>query len=194
VSAPAPRLVIAEDEAIIRMDLREVLVEDGYDVVGECGRGDEAVRMVRELRPDLAILDVKMPGQDGISAARELAPERICPVVLLTAFSDRELIEEARDAGVMAYLVKPFQREDLVPAIEVALGRFRELADWADRSELLAEQLEVRKLADRAKALLMRDHGLDEDAAFRFLQRTAMDQRRPLKEIAAAVLAGELVP
>lgn len=194
MSAPAPRLVIAEDEAIIRMDLREVLVEDGYDVVGECGRGDEAVRMVRELRPDLAILDVKMPGQDGISAARELAPERICPVVLLTAFSDRELIEEARDAGVMAYLVKPFQREDLVPAIEVALGRFRELADWADRSELLAEQLEVRKLADRAKALLMRDHGLDEDAAFRFLQRTAMDQRRPLKEIAAAVLAGELVP
>lgn len=194
MSAPAPRLVIAEDEAIIRMDLREVLVEDGYDVVGECGRGDEAVRMVRDLRPDLAILDVKMPGQDGISAARELAPERICPVVLLTAFSDRELIEEARDAGVMAYLVKPFQREDLVPAIEVALGRFRELADWADRSELLAEQLEVRKLADRAKALLMRDHGLAEDAAFRFLQRTAMDQRRPLKEIAAAVLAGELAP
>lgn len=193
--SPEPtRLVIAEDEAIIRMDLREVLEEDGYEVVGECGRGDEAVELIRRHRPDLAVLDVKMPGLDGISAARQLAPERICPVVLLTAFSDRELIEEARDAGVMAYLVKPFQREDLVPAIEVALGRFRELADWADRSELLAEQLEVRKLADRAKALLMRDHGLDEDVAFRFMQRTAMDQRRPLKEIAAAVLAGELAP
>jgi len=194
VSAPPTRILIAEDEAIIRMDLREVLIEDGYDVVAECGRGDDAVRLIREIRPDLAILDVKMPGQDGIAAAAEVSPERICPIVLLTAFSDRDLIDDARQAGVMAYLVKPFQRDDLVPAIEVALGRFAEMAEFADRGASLADQLDVRRILDRAKAKLIADHQLDEATAFKFLQRTAMNRRLPLREVCEAVLAGELMP
>jgi response regulator NasT len=194
VTTPSTRIVIAEDEAIIRMDLRELLEEVGYDVVADCGRGDEALRLIREIRPDLAILDVKMPGLDGISVAAEVAPERICPIVLVTAFSDRELVGTARDAGVMAYLVKPFQREDLVPAIEVALGRFADLAEMADRTQVIEDQLAVRRLIDRAKALLIRDHSLSEEDAFRFLQRTAMNQRQSLRAVAEAVLAGELTP
>ena len=188
------RVVIAEDEAIIRMDLREILEEEEYEVVGECGRGDEAVALVRELRPDVAVFDVKMPGLDGISAARELVGDRVCPVLLLTAFSQRELIEEARDAGVMAYLVKPFQREDLVPAIEVARGRFAELKALAASTESLEEQLAVRRLVDRARGRLIDEHAMSEGAAFDFLQRTAMNQRISLRAVAEAVISGELTP
>jgi len=192
---PAPlRVVVAEDDAIIRMDLRLILAEEGYDVVGDCGRGDEVVELVRATRPDVAILDVKMPGLDGITAAGEIAGERLCAVVLLTAFSQRKLIESARDAGVMAYLVKPFQREELVPAIELAYGRFTEMAALADHSSSLEEQLAVRKLADRAKARLIAEHGMTEDDAFRFLQRGSMDRRVPMRQIAEAVLDGTLTP
>lgn len=188
------RVVVAEDDAIIRMDLCLILAEEGYEVVGDCGQGDLAVDLVRELRPDVAILDVKMPGLDGITAAGTISAERLCAVVLLTAFSQRKLIESARDAGVMAYLVKPFQREELVPAIELAVGRFTEMAALAEQTSSLEEQLAVRKLADRAKARLIADHGMTEDAAFKFLQRGAMDRRVPLRQVAEAVLAGELAP
>jgi response regulator NasT len=188
------RVVIAEDEAIIRMDLRETLVEEGYEVVGECGTGDEAIELVRLLEPDLAILDVKMPGRDGISAARELTEERACAVVLLTAFSQRPLIEEARDAGVMAYVVKPFDSSDLVPAIEIALGRFVEAKRLAVENEGLVEKLEVRKLIDRAKGSLIDGSGLSEGDAYSFLQKTAMNQRRPMRAVCEAVLSGELSP
>jgi AmiR/NasT family two-component response regulator len=190
----ATRVVIAEDEAIIRMDLRETLVEEGYEVVGECGTGDEAIELVRLLEPDLAILDVKMPGRDGISAARELTEARDCAVVLLTAFSQRQLIEDARDAGVMAYVVKPFDSSDLVPAIEIALGRFAETSRLAAENEGLVEKLEVRKLIDRAKGKLIDDGGLSEGDAYSFLQKTAMNQRRPMRTVCEAVLSGELSP
>lgn len=190
----AKRIVVAEDDAIIRMDLVAILAEEGYEVVGDCGRGDDAVELVRELCPDVAILDVKMPGLDGITAAGTISAERLCAVVLLTAFSQRKLVESARDAGVMAYLVKPFQREELVPAIELAVGRFHELTALAEQTASLEEQLAVRKLTDRAKARLIADHGLSEDDAFRFLQRGAMDRRVPVRQVAEAVLAGELAP
>lgn len=194
-SGPAPlRIVVAEDDAIIRMDLCLILQEEGYEVVGDCGQGDLAIELVREQRPDVAILDVKMPGLDGIAAARTISGERLCAVVLLTAFSQRKLIESARDAGVMAYLVKPFQREELVPAIELAFGRFREMTALAEHTSSLEEQLAVRKLTDRAKARLIADHGLSEDDAFRFLQRGSMDRRVPLRQIAEAVLDGSLTP
>jgi len=193
-SAPPLRIVVAEDDAIIRMDLCLILQEEGYDVVGDCGQGDLAVELVREHRPDVAILDVKMPGLDGISAARTISGERLCAVVLLTAFSQRKLIESARDAGVMAYLVKPFQREELVPAVELAFGRFREMAALAEHTSSLEEQLAVRKLSDRAKARLIADHGLTEDEAFRFLQRGSMDRRVPLRQVAEGVLDGSIVP
>jgi response regulator NasT len=190
---PTPtRIVIAEDEAIIRMDLAETLEEDGYEVVGQCGNGDEAIELVHLLQPDVAILDVKMPGRDGISAARQLNEERACAVVLLTAFSQRELIDEARDAGVMAYVVKPFERSDLVPAIEIAIGRFADAARLAEDVDVLAEKLEVRKLIDRAKGLLIDAQGLSESDAFSFLQRTAMNERRPMRAVCEAVLAGEI--
>ncbi|MCC6225682.1 MAG: response regulator [Microthrixaceae bacterium] len=188
------RVVLAEDEAIIRMDLREILAEEGYEVVGECGSGDEAIELVRLLEPDIAILDVKMPGLDGISAARRLTEERACAVVLLTAFSQRELIEEARDAGVMAYVVKPFESSDLVPAIEIALGRFAETSRLAAENEGLADKLEVRKLIDRAKGRLIDGHGMSEADAFSFLQKTAMNERRTMRDICEAVVAGELSP
>lgn len=188
------RVVVAEDDAIIRMDLCQLLADEGYDVVGECGRGDEAVELVRQLSPDVALLDVKMPGMDGIAAAKVISGERRCAVVLLTAFSQRSLIEGARDAGVMAYIVKPFQREDLVPAIELAVGRFADMAALAEQSASLAEQLEVRRLSDRAKARLIADHGLSEDDAYRFLQRTAMDRRMSLRAVADAVLDGDVEP
>lgn len=188
------RVVVAEDDAIIRMDLCQLLGDEGYDVVGECGRGDEAVDLVRELSPDVALLDVKMPGMDGIAAAKVISGERRCAVVLLTAFSQRSLIEGARDAGVMAYIVKPFQREDLVPAIELAVGRFADMTALAEQTASLAEQLEVRRLSDRAKARLIAEHGMGEDDAYRFLQRTAMDRRMSLRAVAEAVLGGELGP
>jgi response regulator NasT len=193
VSGPA-RVVIAEDEAIIRMDLKEVLEEEGYLVVGECGRGDEAVELVRTLLPDVAVLDVKMPGLDGLSAARLIGEERLCPVVMLTAFSQRELIEGARDAGTMAYLVKPFQRQDVVPAIEMAIGRFGDMARLVAESDDLREKLEVRRLVDRARGRLMDDHAMSEDEAFRFIQSSAMNSRESLRSVAESVIAGELAP
>lgn len=193
-SEPITRVVIAEDEAIIRMDLREVLEEEGYEVVGEAARGDEALELIRELRPDVAILDVKMPGLDGLSVAREVKNEAICAIVLLTAFSQKQLIAEAREAGVNGYLVKPFQRFDLTPAIEVAIGRFADFAEIQGKSDRLEDQLEVRKLVDRAKGLLIDNFGLTEGDAFNFLQKTAMDRRTPLKDVAGSVISGDLSP
>ena len=188
------RVVIAEDEAIIRMDLRETLVEEGYEVVGETGRGDEAVQLVRDLTPDLAILDVKMPGMDGLEVAAVLTAEKLCGVLMLTAFSQREVVEQARDAGALAFLVKPFQRSDLVPAIEVAIGRFRELRDLTGEIDALGEQLESRKIVDRAKGLLIDRFGLSEGDAFAFIQRTAMTRRTRMRDVADEVLAGTLIP
>ncbi len=189
-----PRVVIAEDEAIIRLDLKELLQEEGYDVVGETGRGDEAVDLVRELVPDLVILDVKMPGLDGLSAARHIASERLAAVLILTAFSQRDLVEQARDAGALAYLVKPFQKTDLIPAIEVALARHAELTSLERHVGDLEERLEARKLIDRAKGRLMDQHGLDEQASWRFIQTHAMNNRVKVQVIAQRVLDGELTP
>ena len=188
------RVVIAEDEAIIRLDLKELLIEEGYDVVGETGRGDEAIELVRDLRPDLVILDIKMPGLDGLSAARHVAGERMAAVLILTAFSQRELVEQARDAGALAYLVKPFQKSDLIPAIEVALGRFAELTSLDRDVNDLTERLEARKLIDRAKGRLMDESSLSEQEAWRFLQQQAMANRVRVDEIAQRVLDGTLVP
>ncbi len=188
------RVVVAEDEAIIRMDLRELLQEEGYEVVAECGRGDEAVELVREHRPDVALLDIKMPGMDGISAARAIAGERLAAVVLVSAFSQRELIEEASDAGVHGYVVKPFERHDLAPAIEVALARFRSEQQLVEAAEGAEEQLASRKVVDRAKGVLMDRHGLPEHAAFEFVQKTAMRERRTMRSVAEEVIAGTLLP
>ena len=188
------RVVIAEDEAIIRLDLRETLEEEGYDVVGESGRGDHALELVRELRPDIAILDIKMPHMDGLEAARIITQERICGVLMLTAFSQREVVEDARDAGALAYLVKPYQKSDLIPAIEVAIGRFRELQHLSGEVDALGEQLEARKLIDRAKGILMDEAGLKESEAFTFIQRTAMSERTRMREVAERIIAGTLRP
>jgi response regulator NasT len=186
--------VIAEDEAIIRLDLKELLQEEGYEVVGETGRGDEAVELVRDLRPDLAILDIKMPGLDGLSAARQIAEGRLAAVLMVTAFSQRALVEQARDAGALAYLVKPFQKSDLIPAIEVALGRFAELSALERDVVDLQARLEARKAIDRAKGRLMDEHDLSEQDAWRFLQQQAMANRVKIDEIARRVVDGELVP
>jgi len=188
------RVVIAEDEAIIRLDLRETLEEEGYEVVGETGRGDHAVDLVRSLKPDLAILDIKMPHMDGLEAARIISGEKICGVLMLTAFSQREVVEDARDAGALAYLVKPFQKSDLIPAIEVAIGRFRELQQLTGEVDALGEQLEARKVIDRAKGKLIDEYGLKENDAFTFIQRTAMSERSRMREVAERVLSGELHP
>lgn len=188
------RVVIAEDEAIIRLDLKETLEEEGYEVVAETGRGDEAVELVRLHNPDVAILDIKMPGLDGLSAAREIAGERRAAVVILTAFSQRDLIERARDAGALAYLVKPFQKSDLLPAIEVALGRFKELKALHDQATSLSDQLETRKVVDRAKGQLMDEAGLTEAAAFGFIQKTAMKERQTMRAVAQRVIDGDLAP
>ncbi len=190
----ATRVVIAEDEAIIRLDLRETLEEEGYEVVGETGRGDEVVRLVRDLRPDIAILDIKMPGVDGLTAAREIAAERLCAVLILTAFSQRDLIEQARDAGALAYLVKPYQKSELIPAVELAIGRHRELVALAGEVASLEDQLETRKLVDRAKGLLMDRHGMTEAEAFSFVQKTAMHQRAKMRDIARRIVDGDLTP
>ena len=186
------RVVIAEDEAIIRLDLKEILEEEGYEVVGETGLGDEAVRLVRDLQPDLAILDIKMPGMDGLTAAREITQDRLAAVLILTAFSQRELIEQARDAGALAYLVKPFQKSDLVPAIEMALGRHRELLALSREVKGLEQQLETRKIVDRAKGILMDGHGMNEAQSFSWIQRRAMDERTTMRAVAERVIAGEL--
>jgi len=188
------RVVIAEDEAIIRLDLKETLEEEGYEVVGETGRGDEAVELVKEHEPDVAILDIKMPGLDGLSAAREIAGERRAAVLILTAFSQRDLIEQARDAGALAYLVKPFQRSELIPAIEVAIGRFSEMKVLYEQTQNLEDQLETRKIVDRAKGMLMDKHGLSEGDAFSFVQKTAMAERMTMKAISEKIISGELVP
>lgn len=188
------RVVIAEDEAIIRLDLSETLQEEGYEVVGETGRGDRAVELVRELRPDLVILDIKMPGMDGLSAAREIAKERLSAVLVLTAFSQHDLVEQARDAGVLAYLVKPFQKSDLVPAIEMALGRHEQMVALEREVADLTERLEARKAIDRAKGRLMDEHGLSESEAWRYLQTTAMNERRRIHEVAGDVEAGTRAP
>jgi response regulator NasT len=190
----ATRVVIAEDEAIIRLDLKETLEEEGYEVVGETGRGDEAVQLVREHEPELAILDIKMPGMDGLQAAREIASERRAAVLILTAFSQRDLIEQARDAGALAYLVKPFERNELIPAVEVALGRFNEMRALADQTLNLEEQLETRKIVDRAKGRLMDEFGLGENDAFSFIQKRAMSDRVTMRVIAEKVIAGDLRP
>jgi response regulator NasT len=188
------RVVIAEDEAIIRLDLKETLEEEGYEVVGETGRGDEAVQLVKEHDPDIAILDIKMPGLDGLSAAREIAGERRAAVLILTAFSQRDLIEQARDAGALAYLVKPFQRSELIPALEVAIGRFEEMKALAAQAQTLEEQLETRKVVDRAKGKLMDEFKLPVSDAFGFIQKTAMHERMTMKAISERIIAGELAP
>jgi len=187
-SSEPRRVVIAEDEALIRMDLAEMLVEEGYDVVGQVGDGARAVEMVEQERPDLVILDVKMPVLDGIAAAERIARARIAPVVILTAFSQRELVERARDAGAMAYLVKPFNRSDLVPAIEIAVSRFAELGALEREIADLGEQIAARKAVDRAKGILQRELGLSEPEAFRWIQKTAMDLRRSMREVAEGVV------
>ena len=187
-------IVIAEDEAIIRLDLREMLEEEGYVVVGEAGRGDLAVALVRDLKPDVVILDVKMPGLDGIEAARQITAEGICAILMLTAFSQREIVEQARDAGAMAYLVKPFQKSDLVPAIELATSRYGETKALVAEISELQERLEARKVLDRAKGLLVDQHGMKEAAAFSFIQQTAMAGRTTMRSVAESVLKGETVP
>jgi two-component system, response regulator PdtaR len=182
------RVVIAEDEALIRLDLKEMLQEESYEVVGEAGDGESAVKLAVSLRPDLVILDIKMPVLDGLSAAEQIAAERLAPVVILTAFSQRELVDRARDAGAMAYLVKPFTKADLVPAIEMAVSRFQELRRLESEVSGLQDRLEVRKLLDRAKGLLQAEHGLTEPEAFRWIQKTSMDRRISMREVAQAVL------
>ena len=184
----ATRVVVAEDEVLIRLDLVEMLTEEGYDVVGQAGDGEAAVALTTDLRPDLVVMDVKMPKLDGISAAEKIAGERIAPVVMLTAFSQRELVERARDAGAMAYLVKPFTQHDLVPAIEMAVSRFSELSQLAEEVKDLTERLETRKAVERAKSLLMAQLSLSEPEAFRWIQKTAMDLRLPMRQVADGVV------
>jgi response regulator NasT len=188
------RIVIAEDDAIIRLDLRETLEEEGYLVVADTGRGDDAIELVRQHKPDVAIFDIKMPGLDGLDVARVVSAEKICPVVMLTAFSQREVIEQARDAGALAYLVKPFQKTDLVPAIELAIGRFREMMTLSGERDALGEQLELRKLLDRAKGLLIDKYSMTEQSAFDFIQKNAMSTRAKMVDVANQILNGQIAP
>lgn len=197
----ARTVVIAEDEAIVRLDLREILEEEGYDVVGEAGRGDEAVELVRQHRPDLVILDIKMPGMDGLAAAQEISNDEKTAVLILTAFSQRDLVDQARDAGALAYLVKPFKKEELLPAIEVAYGRFVEMRALAEENSRLVEgnrtlesQLETRRWVDRAKGKLMDERGFSESEGFSFIQQHAMNRRMSMLEIARSVVNGEVMP
>lgn len=189
--APPTRVLIAEDEALIRLDLREMLEEEGFDVVGEAADGEQAVALATKLTPDLVICDVKMPKMDGIQAAAQITEARIAPVVMLTAFSQRDLIERARDAGAMAYLVKPFQKRDLLPAIEMATSRFAEIRALEAEVTGLRERLEARKLIERAKGVLMTQHALSEPQAFRWIQRAAMDNRTTMRSVAELVLSGD---
>ena len=181
------RILVAEDEAIIRLDLAEMLTEAGYEVVGQASNGEQAVALAEELRPDLVIMDVKMPVLDGISAAEQIGAARICPVVMLTAFSQTELVERARDAGVMAYVVKPFTRADVTPAIDIAVSRWAELKELEAEVADLGERLETRKAVDRAKGVLMAKLKISEGDAFRWIQKTAMDRRMGMREVAEAV-------
>jgi response regulator NasT len=191
LSGTGTRVLIAEDEALIRLDLREMLQEEGFDVVGEAADGEQAVALAEQLLPDLVICDIKMPKMDGIAAAAQIAGKRLAPVVMLTAFSQRDLIERARDAGAMAYLIKPFQKRDLLPAIEMAVSRFAEIKALEAEVTGLRDRLEVRKLIERAKGSLMLAHGMSEPEAFRWIQRAAMDNRTSMRAVAELVLAGE---
>ena len=182
------RVLIAEDEALIRLDLKEMLVEEGFDVVAEVADGASAVRLTRELRPDLVILDVKMPVMDGIAAAEEIANERLAAILILTAFSQRDLVEKARRAGAMAYLVKPFQKHDLLPAVEIAAGRFREMSGLEATVDDLQDRLEARKVVDKAKGLLMDHQSLSESEAFRLIQKQAMQRRETMKQVAEQII------
>jgi AmiR/NasT family two-component response regulator len=184
------RVLIAEDEALIRLDLSEMLTEEGFEVVGAVGDGEQAVQQAEQLRPDLVILDVKMPVLDGIAAAERIAGARIAPVVILTAFSQRDLVERARTAGAMAYLVKPFQKKDLLPAIDMATARFAEIVTLEAEVSDLTQRLETRKVVERAKGVLMDEHGMTEPEAFRWIQRAAMNRRTSMRTVAAAVLKG----
>ena len=188
------RIVIAEDEAIIRLDLRETLIEEGYEVVGDCGRGDEAVALVKEMKPDAVILDIKMPVMTGLEAARLIVETKICPVVMLTAFSQREIIEQARDAGALAYLVKPFQKSDLVPAIELAIARYAEMQALTGEVAALGAQLEIRKLVDRAKGILLDEYAMSESDAFAYIQKLAMAERVKMGDISQRIISGEVHP
>ena len=182
------KILIAEDEAIIRLDLKESLEEEGYEVVGDTGRGDEVIELVRSLEPDLVILDIKMPGMTGIQAAEIITGEGLAAVILLTAFSQQDLVEQASNAGVLAYLVKPFQRSDLVPSIELALGRFKEITELKKEKTLLENNLESRKVIDRAKGMLTDKYGLKESDAYRYIQKKAMTERTTMKDIAEGIL------
>ena len=182
------KILIAEDEAIIRLDLKESLEAEGYEVVGETGRGDEVIELVRSLEPDLVILDIKMPGMTGIQAAEIITEEGLAAVILLTAFSQQELVQQASNAGVLAYLVKPFQRSDLVPSIELALGRYKEITLLKEEKTLLENNLESRKVIDRAKGMLTDKYGLKESDAYRYIQKKAMTERTTMKDIAESIL------
>lgn len=184
------RILIAEDEALIRTDLAEMLAEQGYDVVGQASDGQQAVALAEQLRPDLAIFDIKMPVMDGLAAAEAVGSQRICPVIMLTAFSQKELVERARDAGVMAYVVKPFSASDVLPAIEVASSRWSELKALESEVADLGERLETRKAVEKAKGVLMKKLKISEAEAFRWIQKTAMDRRMGMREVADAVVAG----
>jgi two-component system, response regulator PdtaR len=187
------RVIIADDESLIRMDLREMLTNLGYLVVGEVADGRSAVNQARELRPDVVVMDIKMPDMDGIEAAKILTEERVAPVVLLSAYSQRELVERAREAGVVAYLVKPYREEELAPAIEVALARFAEFKDLEKQVADLQQALETRKLVDRAKGILMDKQGLTESEAFRKIQKMSMDNRKAMKDVAEAIILAHQV-
>jgi AmiR/NasT family two-component response regulator len=186
------RVVLAEDEALIRLDLREMLEEEGYEVVGEAGDGETAVIMARDLRPDLVVMDIKMPGVDGLTAAERITESRLAPVLILTAFSQKDLVEQAAQAGAMGYLVKPFQKTDVVPAIELAVARHQERVALDEEVTGLQDRLETRRLVDRAKGILMDRYGMKEADAFRFLQKAAMDGRLRMQEVASRVVEGEL--
>jgi response regulator NasT len=188
-AAPARRVLVAEDESLIRMDLIEMLREEGYDVVGEAADGTAAVEQAELLKPDLVVMDVKMPVLDGISAAKKIVEKRIAPVLILTAFSQRDLVERARAAGAMAYLVKPFNKSDLVPAIEMALSRHEEITQLEQEVADLTERLETRKLIDRAKGVLQTKFGLSEPDAFRWIQKAAMDKRTTMRDVAQVIIA-----
>ncbi|MBV9097648.1 MAG: response regulator [Frankiaceae bacterium] len=190
VTTTSRRVLIAEDEALIRLDLKEMLEEEGYDVVGEAGDGEQAVALAEQLRPDLVILDVKMPVLDGITAAERIVANNIAPVVMLTAFSQRELVERAVDAGAMAYLVKPFAKSDLLPTIEVAVARHAQVAALENEVTDLTERLETRKTLDRAKSRLQTEHGMSEPEAFRWIQKTSMNRRTTMRAVAEGVLTG----
>ncbi|HVF52759.1 MAG TPA: response regulator [Actinomycetota bacterium] len=188
--ADATKVLIAEDEAIIRLDLKEMLEEEGFHVVAEASDGEAAIRLAREKAPDLVIMDIKMPGTDGLTAAERIADEDLAAVLVLTAFSQKDLVMRAAEAGALGYLVKPFQKTDLLPAIDIALARYAQLSAVKKENEGLTEQLEARKIVDRAKGKLMDEGGLTEAEAFRFIQKKAMDERRPMRAIAEEVIAG----